>query len=308
MLIHLGYELVFRVPARTPMLLMLYTHPSQADALRTGDWIRVEPHTDVEVFIDSFGNFCGRLVAAAGTLRLWSTSVIEDNGMPDLVCPYAPQQPVEELPTSVLPFLLGSRYCEVDKLTDVAWSLFGQTPLGWPRAQAVCDWVHHNVKFGYEFASLFKSASDVYQERRGVCRDFNHLALTFCRCLGIPARYATGYLGDIGVRASPAPMDFSGWFEAYLGGQWHTFDARHNTPRIGRVVMARGRDAVDVALTTSFGPTTLEKFIVYTNEVREHYQAGRGMAAGPLANGREVRLADGGVFLPGVTVGNSPSF
>ena len=251
------------------MVLMLYTHPSRADALRTADWIRVDPDTFVEVFTDAFGNYCGRLVAGPGTLRLWSMTVIEDTGMPDQVCPYAPQQPVEELPTAVLPFLLGSRYCEVDKLTDSAWSLFGQTPLGWPRAQAVCDWVHHNVQFGYEFASPFKSASDVYRERTGVCRDLNHLALTFCRCLGIPARYATGYLGDIGVAASPAPMDFSGWFEAYLGGQWHTFDARHNTPRIGRVVMARGRDAVDVALTTSFGPTILEKFIVYTNEVRE---------------------------------------
>jgi transglutaminase-like putative cysteine protease len=308
MLIQLGYELVFQVPARTPMLLLLYTHPSQAAALRTADWIRIEPDAPVEVFTDPFGNYCGRLVAVPGKLRLWNTTLIEHPGLPDPVLPYAPQQPVEELPTTVLPFLLGSRYCEVDKLTDVAWSLFGQTPPGWTRAQTVCDWVHQNVRFGYEFASPSRSASDVYRERTGVCRDFNHLALTFCRCLGIPARYATGYLGDIGVPASAAPMDFSGWFEAYLGGQWHTFDARHNTPRIGRVVMARGRDAVDVALTTSFGPTTLEKFIVYTNEVREPSQAGRGMAPGPLANGREVRLADGGVFLPGVSVGNSLRF
>ena len=178
-------------------------------------------------------------------------------------------QPIETLPTEVLPFLLGSRYCEVDELTADAWSLFGQTPLGWPRVQAVCDWVHKNVQFGYQFASPFKSAYDVYQQRTGVCRDFNHLALTFCRCLGIPARYATGYLGDIGVPASPCPMDFSGWFEAYLDGRWFTFDARHNTPRVGRVLMARGRDAVDVAITTSFGPTQLEKFIVYTDQVPE---------------------------------------
>ncbi len=309
MLIQLGYELVFRVPARTPMLLMLYTHPSQAEALRSVDWIRVDPDTFIEVFTDPFGNYCGRLVANAGMLRLWSTTLIEASGKPDLVQPYAPQQPVEQLPTAVLPYLLGSRYCEVDKLTEIAWSLFGQTPLGWPRAQAVCDWVHNNVQFGYEFASLFKTANDVFLERKGVCRDFNHLALTFCRCLGIPARYATGYLGDIGVPASPAPMDFSGWFEAYLGGQWHTFDARHNTPRVGRVVMARGRDAVDVALTTSFGPTTLEKFVVYTNEVFAPHQAGAAPALGPLPNtpGREVRLADGGVFLPGVTVGRPTS-
>jgi transglutaminase-like putative cysteine protease len=175
----------------------------------------------------------------------------------------------------VLPFLLGSRYCEVDELTDVAWSLFGQTQLGWPRVQAVCDWVHTNIQFGYQFASPSKSAYDVYRERTGVCRDLNHLALTFCRCLGIPARYATGYLGDIGVPPSPSPMDFSGWFEAYLGGRWHTFDARHNTPRVGRVLMARGRDAVDVAFTTSFGPTMLEKFIVYTDEVPEPQLAWR---------------------------------
>jgi len=231
MLIQLGYELVFQVPARTPMLLMLYVHPSQAAALRTADWIRIEPDCPVELFTDPFGNYCGRLVAPPGQLRLWSTTLIEDSGAPDAVHLYAPQQPVEELPPATLPYLLGSRYCEVDKLTEVAWSLFGQTPLGWPRAQAVCDWVNHNVRFGYEFANPSRSAADVFRERTGVCRDLNHLALTFCRCLGIPARYVTGYLGDICVPASPAPMDFSGWFEAYLGGRWHTFDARHNTPR-----------------------------------------------------------------------------
>ena len=269
MLIRLGYDLVFQVPARTPILLMLYTHPSRAASLRKADRVHVEPDGPVKEFTDVFGNRCGWLVAQSGQLRLWNTTLIEDSGDPDPVCAYAPQHPVEELPPEVLPFLLGSRYCEVDKLTDVAWSLFGQTQLGWPRVQAVCDWVHTNVQFGYLFTSLSKSAHDVYRERTGVCRDLNHLALTFCRCLGIPARYATGYLGDIGVPPSPSPMDFSGWFEAYLGGQWHTFDARHNTPRIGRVVMARGRDAVDVAITTSFGPAKLEKFIVYTDEVPE---------------------------------------
>ncbi len=167
----------------------------------------------------------------------------------------------------VLPFLLPSRYCEVDRLSEIAWSLFGQTPEGWGRAQAICDWVHHHVQFGYEFARPTKSAYDVYEERKGVCRDFTHLALTFCRCMNIPARYATGYLGDIGVPLSDSPMDFSGWFEVYLGGRWYTFDARHNTPRIGRVVMARGRDAVDVALTTSFGTSNLVKFVVWTDEV-----------------------------------------
>jgi transglutaminase-like putative cysteine protease len=267
MMIRIGYELVFQVPARTPMLLMLSTHPSRAASLRDADPIHVEPCVPVEEFTDPYGNRCGRLVAPPGKLRLWNMTRVEDSGEPDEVCPLARQQPVEDLPPAVLPFLFGSRYCDVDKLTDVAWSLFGHTPFGWPRVQAVCDWVHHNVQFGYQFASPFKSAFDVYQQRTGVCRDFNHLALTFCRGLGIPARYATGYLGDIGVPASPFPMDFSGWFEAYLDGRWFTFDARHNTPRIGRVLMARGKDAVDVAITTSFGPTYLEKFIVYTDEV-----------------------------------------
>ena len=266
MLIRIGYELTFQAPARTPMLLMLYTHPSRAASLRQPDHVQVEPYVPVREFIDAFGNRCGLLVASPGTLRLWNTTLIEDSGEPDAVYPYATQHPVEELPPEMLTWLLGSRYCEVDKLTDAAWSLFGQTPLGWPRVQAVCDWVHQNVQFGYQFANPTKSASDVFRERTGVCRDLNHLALTFCRCLGVPARYVTGYLGDIGVPRSSAPMDFSGWFEAYLGGRWHTFDARHNTPRIGRVVMARGRDAVDVAITTSFGPTTLGTFIVYTDE------------------------------------------
>ena len=274
MLIRLGYELVFQVPSRTPMMLMLFVHPSQAISLLEADRAHVEPDLPVREFTDAFGNRCGWLIAPPGKLRLWNTTLIEVSGQPDLVRSSLPQQAVEELPPAVLPFLLASRYCEVDKLTDVAWSLFGQTPLGWRRVQAVCDWVHNSVRFGYEFASPFKSAFDTYHERKGVCRDFNHLALTFCRCLGIPARYVTGYLGDIGVPASASPMDFSGWFEAYLGGQWYTFDARNNTPRIGRVVMARGRDAVDVAMTTSFGPTTLEKFIVVTEEMTEPWTPG----------------------------------
>ncbi len=268
MLIRLGYEMVFQVPSPTPILLMLFVHPSQAISLLEPDRVQVEPGAPLREFTDAFGNRCGWLMAPPGKVRLWSTTLIEVSGEPDLVRPELPQQPVEELRPDLLPFLLSSRYCEVDKLTEVAWSLFGQTPAGWQRAQAICDWVHENVRFGYEFASPFKSASDTYRERSGVCRDFNHLALTFCRCMGIPARYVTGYLGDIGVPASQTPMDFSGWFEAYLGGEWYTFDARNNTPRIGRVVMARGRDAVDVAMSTSFGPTTLETFLVITEEKR----------------------------------------
>jgi transglutaminase-like putative cysteine protease len=268
MLIRLGYEFVFQVPCPTTMVLMLYTHPSRSSSLWEPDRVRVEPNVPVEEMHDAFGNRCGRIVAPAGRVRIWSTTLVEDDGRPDPVAWDAPQHPVEQLPADVLPYLLGSRYCEVDRLTEVAWSLFGNTPMGWSRVQAVCNWVHNHVTFGYQFANPSKTALDVYQQRAGVCRDFNHLALTFCRCLNIPARYATGYLGDIGVPASASPMDFSGWFEAYLGGRWWTFDARHNVPRIGRVVMARGRDAVDVAMTTSFGPTILEKFSVITDEVQ----------------------------------------
>jgi transglutaminase-like putative cysteine protease len=269
MLIRLGYEIVFDLPAPTPMLLMLHVHPSQAGSLREPDRVRVEPAVPVEEFTDAFGNRCGRLLAPAGTLRLSNDTLVEDSGLPDAVCPEAAQHPVEQLPPEVLPFLLASRYCEVDRLSDVAWGLFGQAPPGWGRVQAVCDWVHDNVRFGYEFARPTKTAYEVHAERQGVCRDFMHLAITFCRCLNIPARYATGYLGDIGVPPAPFPMDFSAWFEAYLGGRWHTFDARHNVPRIGRVLMARGRDATDVALTTSFGPTHLKKFVVRTDEAPE---------------------------------------
>ncbi len=269
MLIRLGYELEFQVASRTPMLLMLYTHPSLAAALRQPDFIHIEPvDVTVRVMTDGFGNFCGRIVAPPGQLRLWNSTVIEDSGKPDPVAWDATQAPVEALPDDVLPYLLSSRFCEVDRLTDIAWGLFGSTQPGWARAQAICDWVHKHVLFGYQFANPTKTAFDVYQQRTGVCRDLNHLALTFCRCVGIPARYVAGYLGDIGVPVSPNPMDFSGWFEAYLGGQWWTFDARNNVPRIGRVVMARGRDAVDVAITTSFGRTVLQKFIVLTDEIR----------------------------------------
>jgi transglutaminase-like putative cysteine protease len=223
----------------------------------------------VKWFTDSFGNRCGRLVAPAGQLLLWDDVVVDDSGQPDAYALDARQVPVDELPSDVLVHLLGSRYCEVDRLSDIAWGLFSAAPPGWGRVQSVCDWVHDHVRFDYQEARPTKTAYDVYEERVGVCRDFTHLALTFCRCLNIPARYVTGYLGDIGIPVQPYPMDFSGWFEAYLDGHWYTFDARHNTPRIGRVVMARGRDAVDVAITTSFGTTQLNTFTVWTDEVTE---------------------------------------
>jgi transglutaminase-like putative cysteine protease len=274
MLIRLGYELVFNLAEPVPMLLLLYTHPSRAASLRQPDRVRTEPSVPVSEFIDWFGNRCGRVVAPAGRFRVWNDTVIEDSGEPDPVCPDAPQHAVEDLPAEALQFLLASRYCEVDELSEVAWQLFGTTPPGWARVQAVCDWVHDHVTFGYQHARPTKTAYDVYTERKGVCRDFMHLAITFCRCLNIPARYATGYLGDIGVPAAPSPMDFSAWFEVFLGGRWYTFDARHHVPRIGRVLMARGRDAVDVALTTSFGAAPLERFTVQTDELAELQAAG----------------------------------
>ena len=267
MLIRIGYEIAFDVPAPAPMVMVLGTRSEWDHLIRRPGGLRVDPWVPVDHFLDGFGNRCARLVAPAGRFTLWDDAIVEDSGLPDEAAPHATQHPIPDLPTDVLPYLLASRYCEVDRLSDIAWELFGQTPEGWGRAAAICDWVHHHVTFGYEYARPTKSAYDVFEERRGVCRDFTHLAVTLCRCMNVPARYATGYLGDIGVPPSASPMDFSGWFEVYLGGRWYAMDARHNTPRIGRIVMARGRDAVDVALTTSFGTTLLQKFAVWTDEV-----------------------------------------
>lgn len=266
MLIRIGYEIIFDSPAPVPMILMLYTHPSRAGTIKRPDQLRLDPDIPIEEFTDGFGNRCGRIVAPLGRLRLWNDALVEDSGQPDRVNWNAQQHPVPDLPAETLQYLLGSRYCEVDRLSDVAWNLFGQSSPGWDRVQAICDWVHSNIRYGYEYARSTKTAYDVYTERTGVCRDFTHLAITFCRCLNIPARYATGYLGDIGVAPLPTPMDFHAWFEVFLDGQWYAFDARHNVPRVGRVLMARGRDAVDVALTTSFGQNKLVKFTVWADE------------------------------------------
>jgi transglutaminase-like putative cysteine protease len=207
-------------------------------------------------------------MAPAGRLRLHADFVVRDSGLPDPVAPFAGQAPVEHLPDDVLIFLLASRYCETDTLMDLAWSLFGNTPPGWQRVQAIVDYVHQRITFGYEHARPTRTAGEGHAEQVGVCRDYAHLAVALCRCMNIPARYCTGFLGDIGVPFSPAPMDFSAWFEVYLGGAWRTFDARHNTPRIGRIVMAVGRDAADTAITTTFGPNVLSKFEVITEELR----------------------------------------
>ena len=267
MLIRLGFDIQFEIPAPVAMIAIYHVHSSRRADLREPDEPRITPGVPSSEYEDSFGNVCTRFVAPVGHLQLYHSTLIEDSGETDAVSPGASQAPVEELPSEVLRYLLASRYCEVDRLLDTAGFLFGNTPLGWARVQAVCDWVHENVTFGYAFASPTKTALDVYADRRGVCRDYQHLAITFCRCLNIPARYATGYLGDIGVPPDPAPMDFSAWVEVYLSNMWYTIDARHNHPRIGRVVMAYGRDAADAALTTSFGPTTLNQFTVWTQEM-----------------------------------------
>jgi transglutaminase-like putative cysteine protease len=268
MQIRLGYELVYDCPQATPMLLVLNVHFTRAADLVVPDHILTSPALPIRGYRDTFGNWCSRLVAPAGETRIFTNAVINDRGQPDIVEPGAQQVPVEDLPADVLMYLLGSRYCETDRLSPVAWSLFSKAPTGWGRVQAICDFVHNHITFGYSHARPTKTAWEAYQERQGVCRDFAHLAVALCRCMNIPARYCSGYLGDIGVPFSPEPMDFSGWFEAYLGGRWYTFDARHNTPRIGRVLLAQGRDAADVAMTTTFGPNTLKSFKVITDEVK----------------------------------------
>jgi transglutaminase-like putative cysteine protease len=266
MLIRLGFDIQFEIPSPVAMVALYHVHPTRRADLREPDEPRIAPSVAIDEYEDSFGNVCSRFVAPAGKVQLYNSTLIEDSGEPEPVNPQASQLPVGDLPSEVLRYLLASRYCEVDRLLDVSGSLFGNTQPGWPRVQAVCDWVQANVTFGYPFASPTKTALEVYADRKGVCRDFQHLAITFCRCLNIPARYATGYLGDIGVPIVP-PMDFSAWFEVYLEDRWWTFDARNNIPRIGRVLMATGRDAADVAITTSFGTTWLTNFMVVTDEV-----------------------------------------
>ena len=270
MLIKVGYEIAFSCPEPMSMVLMLYLHPSRDLTIRSPERLVVQPHLAVSEYIDSYGNRCGRVAAPAGRVTFRNQAVVEDCGLPDMQVWSARQQEVRDLPDSVLLYLLASRYCEVDsELKQTAWSLFGQTPPGWSRVQAICSFVHRHIRFDYNQARANRTALEIYRERAGVCRDYMHLAITFCRCLNIPARYCTGYLGDIGVPVAPYPMDFSAWFEAFLGGQWYAFDARNLIPRVGRVLMARGRDAADVAMTTTFGVNQLESFRVWTDEVQE---------------------------------------
>jgi transglutaminase-like putative cysteine protease len=267
MQLRIGYELIYSFPQPTPLILLVNVHDSRAADLVVPDRLVTEPALPVTSYRDSFGNECLRLMAPAGRLRLTADAVIQDSGEPDVVTSTAGQQPVEELPDHTLMYLLGSRYCETDVLCQTAWQLFGGIAPGYPRVQAICDYVHNHIAFDYKMARPTRSASEAFNERIGVCRDYAHLSITFCRAMNIPARYCTGYLGDVGTPPPYPPGDFAAWFEAWIGGRWHIFDPRNNVPRSSRVLMARGRDAADVAIATTFGPNYLESFKVWTDEI-----------------------------------------
>jgi len=268
MQIRVGFEMIYQCPQPTPMIFNLNVHFTRVADLVGRDDLVVEPRVPMKAYRDSFGNWCTRIVAPAGRTRVTADAIVNDPGTFDLFAPEARQTAVPDLPEETLLFLLGSRYCETDRLSETAWNLFGQSPTGWGRVQAICDYVHQHLTFGYQHARMTRTAVEAFQERMGVCRDFAHLAVAFCRCMNIPARYCTGYLGDIGLPPPYSPMDFAAWFEAFLDGQWYTFDPRNNTPRIGRILIARGRDASDVALSSTFGLNTLTSFKVWTDEVR----------------------------------------
>ncbi len=265
--LRVGYELIYDCPQPTPMMLMVNIHHSRANDIVRPDLLQTTPAVPSTTYRDGFGNWCTRLVVPRGRTVLSATGIVRDSGLIETVATSDRSTPVEALPEDTLVFLLGSRYCETDRLSETAWSLFSGTPGGALRVQAICDFVHNHITFAYGDARSTRSAWEAFNERKGVCRDFAHLAVAFCRCMNIPARYCTGYLGDSGTPPPYGVMDFAAWFEAYVDGQWQTFDARNNVPRIGRVLIARGRDATDVAISNAFGPNTLVGFTVWTDEV-----------------------------------------
>jgi transglutaminase-like putative cysteine protease len=269
MKIRAGYRIAFNCLHPMPIHLKLNVCADRRRDLVTPDLIQMSQPVPMTQHVDEFGNLVTRVRAPTGPIVFSSDFVIEDSGQPDRQNVQARQLEVADLPDEVLPFLLGSRYCETDRMSDLAWSLFGHIPPGWARVQAIVDYAHKRIAFGYRYARSTRTAEQGHEEGVGVCRDYAHLAVTLCRAMNIPARYCNGYLGDIGVPAVDAPMDFSAWFEAYLEDGWYTFDARHNVPRIGRVVIARGRDAADVAMTHTFGTAWLTEFKVVTEEVAE---------------------------------------
>ena len=275
MLISFGYDISLRLEVETAVLFYLKVHPSRREDIVSGENFRIEPQSPFDQNLDGFGNICGRSYCRPGIVRFVNQGVIRDSGELDAYEPSAAQDEIFNLPQETLVYLLPSRYCEVDsELANFAWANFGTTPLGWSRVQTISDFVHGHIQFDYQKARATRTALEAFRERVGVCRDFTHLAVTLCRCMNIPARYVTGYLGDIGIPPVPDPMDFSAWMEVYLGGRWFTFDPRHNRRRIGRIVMARGRDASEVPITTVFGNHTLAKFLVNTEEVKDNRSPG----------------------------------
>jgi transglutaminase-like putative cysteine protease len=269
MRIRYGFDIELTLFQPTTIVTLMDVHPSRRRHVSNERPFHSSTDIPVETFIDSFGNLSRRMTAEAGTLGLRLEGIVRDTGLPDEVDESADTVALSDLPTDAIPFLMASRYCENDLLSDFAWSHFGNIAGGWAKVQAICDFVHDHLRFSYPEARETRTAAGALEERTGVCRDFTHLAITLCRCMNIPARFCNGYLGDIGVPPDPAPMDFNAWFEAYLGGRWYTFDARHNQPRIGRILISRGRDAADVAMITSFGPHRLGRFNVITEEVGE---------------------------------------
>jgi transglutaminase-like putative cysteine protease len=269
MLIRVGFDIAYACPQPVATVLKLGVERHRTRDLLKPDTIVVEPHVPMREFIDSFGNRCARLISPAGVTRLKTETIVRDSGLVDVAAPDAREVPVQELPDDGLRYLAGSRYCEVDRLGSFAWSQFRKVKPGWTRVQAVFDFVHNHLEFGYPHARATRTAAEALEERLGVCRDFTHLSIALLRAMNIPARYCNGYLGDIGVRPDPMPMDFNAWTEVYLDGGWYTFDARHNMPRIGRIVVARGLDAADIPMIHTFGPHSLQEFTVVTEEVAE---------------------------------------
>jgi transglutaminase-like putative cysteine protease len=264
--LRVGYELTYQCLQETPMILLVNVHYSRASDLIIADQLTTEPSVPISAYRDGFGNWCHRILAPPGRITLRGGGLIHDTGLPDPYLPDTPQHQVQDLPEETLVYLLGSRYCETDRLSELAWQLFGNTPPGWRRVQAICDFVHQQIWFNYQNARATRTAYEAFQEKTGVCRDYAHLAIAFCRCMNIPARYCTGYLSDVGTPPPWGIPDFAAWFEAYLGGAWRTFDPRNNVRRAGRILMAQGRDASDVAIATTFGPSILESFTVWTHE------------------------------------------
>lgn len=266
MKLRVGYELWYECLQPTPMMLMLNTHFSHAKDVVVADVLVTDPPLPISQYRDLFGNLCSRIVAPVGRVALSTTALLNVSDSMETRPFEGWAHPVEQLPDDTLTFLLGSRYCETDLLVEIAWQIFGQCMPGRDTVLAICDYVHQHIEFDYGHARPTKTAWDVYRERKGVCRDFAHLGVTLCRAMNIPARYCTGYISDVGLPPVTAPMDFVGWFEAYVGGSWQTFDPRNNAPRIGRVLMAYGRDAADVAISNAFGAAVLTHFKVHCDQ------------------------------------------